>query len=270
MNRGFIPLLTALIIGVVSLVTAGGVYTVVKISSLEKENKRIAEELVEQKEVIVQGIVLDEISTTTEIVAAEAQTQEIKRAEIVEEKTKTIAKPSVTVPVESVIPVIPAFALDNTANEEAAKKLEEEKAVDLYLMTSLKAAGEITLAGTKRSEVLRVLGENPTIAQSYAIESLDLCSSAHEINLNNMPPKLSFWSEMYKLYELSTQESSLCKQIANIYIQVAKYQVNNNHAGASNAITEAISLQEKSVVLNNVILKQLIIVDKAKSSYFND
>ncbi|MCB9815418.1 hypothetical protein H6785_02490, partial [Candidatus Nomurabacteria bacterium] len=50
MNRGFISALTALVIGIVSLVTAGGVYTAVKINNLEKENERISEALVEQKE----------------------------------------------------------------------------------------------------------------------------------------------------------------------------------------------------------------------------
>ncbi len=174
MNRGFIPLLAALIIGVISLVTAGGVYTVVKINNLEKENKKITEELVEQKETAVQETVSDEESTTTEIAAAEIHKQEIKSVDVVKEKTPAIiqqTKPSVTIPLE---PNVLAPTLDNTVNEETVKKVAEEKAIDLFLMNLLKAAGEITLASSKLSEALRVTGENPTIAKLYATESLDL------------------------------------------------------------------------------------------------
>jgi len=273
MNKGFISVLTILIIVAASLVTVGSVYTVVKINSLEKENERISEKLIEQKEIIEQEIFSDEISTTTEIVAEEEVEQEIKHVEVVEKQTPTITqqtKPTITVPVEPAVPTAPFQTVDNTAIEVAAKKVEDKKAFDLYSTTLLKAVGELNLAQNQLSEVMRVIYENPTTAKTYATESLNLCSSAHEINLDNTPPKLTFWSDMYELHELSTKESSLCKQIASIYIQMAVYRGNSNYAGASNAAEEAISLREKSIVLSNLKIDQLLIVDKAQKIYFQD
>ena len=70
MNRGFAPIVIALVIGIMSLITAGGVYTVNKINGLEKENAKINDELQMQKEITEQtetSSTTDESSANTDI-----------------------------------------------------------------------------------------------------------------------------------------------------------------------------------------------------------